>query len=99
MNSEVQACDLDFLALQNRAPNLNTMSSKDEPYACKAFACAIQACLLRNNYDAAKCIGEQNAFEKCCRAELGKGNEKAREACNFVWKKWEREAKEKGSPK
>ncbi|KAH9246280.1 hypothetical protein BASA81_016202 [Batrachochytrium salamandrivorans] len=35
-------------------------------YPCKPQACAVQACLVKNSFNANSCVDKTKAFEKCC---------------------------------
>ncbi|KAI8901729.1 hypothetical protein BC833DRAFT_576461 [Globomyces pollinis-pini] len=55
-------------------------------YPCKKYACAIQACLIRNNYADSNCTKELAEFENCCKL-LDPNTPLAKTACLKVWKK------------
>ncbi|KAJ3302811.1 hypothetical protein HDV03_004562 [Kappamyces sp. JEL0829] len=58
---------------------------EDTKYPCKSFACAIQKCMVQNNHNETACQDIRTAFEDCCMKH--QGQETAKEACLFVWKK------------
>lgn len=38
----------------------------DDSDACKRHACALQRCLKRHSFDAAKCVAAVDALRACC---------------------------------
>ncbi|ORZ05412.1 hypothetical protein BCR42DRAFT_428250 [Absidia repens] len=46
---------------------------KEGPPPCQQFACAIQDCLQRNDYQEAKCQKSMKALRDCCEKLLEQG--------------------------
>ncbi|KAI9197292.1 uncharacterized protein BJ171DRAFT_520512 [Polychytrium aggregatum] len=63
-------------------------------YPCKEYACRIQGCLVKNDYNQDRCVQYVKALEQCCRQMQQDGVADAQEACGSIWRRWEREAKQ-----
>ena len=50
---------------------------------CKAQACAIQACIVKNQYSQENCEKVRKDFMECCRKY--RNQSEAKEACLWVW--------------
>ncbi|KAI8096500.1 uncharacterized protein BX664DRAFT_324139 [Halteromyces radiatus] len=50
---------------------MSSPQAKSPP--CQQFACAIQDCLQRNDYQEAKCRSSLNALKECCEKLLKEG--------------------------
>ena len=54
-------------------------------YPCKEKACAIQSCLVKNNYDQSKCQKQVQNLEDCCKLIYQQGKES--QACGYIIEK------------
>ncbi|CAO3637877.1 unnamed protein product [Mucor fragilis] len=50
-----------------------TASPEQQVPPCQKFACAIQDCLGKNDYQESKCAKELEALHKCCRELVASG--------------------------
>ena len=57
---------------QNRLMPSQTDSSKPKPDPCQRYACRIQDCLQKNNYQESKCVKFIRDLEECCKKFAGK---------------------------
>ena len=57
---------------QNRLMPSQTDSSKPKPDPCQRYACRIQDCLQKNNYQESKCVKFIKDLEECCKKFAGK---------------------------
>ncbi|KAI3647314.1 hypothetical protein MP228_007535 [Amoeboaphelidium protococcarum] len=57
---------------------------KSERPPCQKFACEIQDCLVRNDYDKDKCLKEVVALRQCCFRLFDRGGESV--SCSNKWK-------------
>ena len=57
---------------QNQLMPSQTDSSKPKPDPCQRYACRIQDCLQKNNYQESKCVKFIRDLEECCKKFAGK---------------------------
>ena len=51
-----------------------------DPDACRSYACAIQACLKKEDFDVTRCTAAVSALRRCC-AALGAAGAQASVHC------------------
>lgn len=57
------------------------MENPEDFEACKKFACAIQDCIQKNNYDESKCQKQIDQLYTCCKLFYSKKGKLAHSVC------------------